>query len=410
MRGDEQRQARFIVMTTLEDVVPAGHPLRAIRALVDAALAEMSPALEILYACGGRPSIAPEYLLRAQLIQILYAIPSERRLVEQLRYNLLLRWFVGLPLDEPVFHATSFTKNRDRLLTSAVAEAFFAAIRSQAEAHKLLSREHFSVDGTLIEAAAALKSLRPRDESEEPPASGGGRNSEVDFHGERRGNQTHRSTTDSEARLARKGNGKEARLCYAGHTLTENRHGLIVEAELTQVSGTAEREAGLRLVARQRGRRGGRMSVGADKGYDVRSFVAGVRALGATPHVARKTRFSAIDGRTTRHQSYAVSQRRRKLVEEPFGSDEDRRRPAQTAPPWHGQGLRHLHLRLRGLQPGALANLAGGACSDVGRRARNGPQKPVFRTRGSPDPAAARPLRLHSATALLSGRSSSAAC
>jgi IS5 family transposase len=231
----------------------------------------------------------------------------------------LLRWFVGLPLDEPVFHATSFTKNRDRLLTSAVAEAFFAAVRSQAEAHKLLSREHFSVDGTLIEAAAALKSLRPRDESEEPPASGGGRNSDVDFHGERRGNQTHRSTTDSEARLARKGNGKEARLCYAGHTLTENRHGLIVEAELTQVSGTAEREAGLRLVARQRGRRGRRMSVGADKGYDVRSFVAGVRALGATPHVARKTRFSAIDGRTTRHQSYAVSQRRRKLVEEPFG-------------------------------------------------------------------------------------------
>ena len=320
MRGDEQRQAGFIMMTTLEDVVPDDHPLRAIRMMVDAALAEMSPALDELYASAGRPSIAPEYLLRAQLVQILYAIPSERRLVEQLRYNLLLRWFVGLPLDEPVFHATSFTKNRDRLLTSAVAEAFFAAIRDQAEAHKLLSREHFSVDGTLIEAAAALKSLRPLEESEdEEPPAGGGRNPSVDFHGERRGNETHRSTTDPEARLARKGNGREAKLCYAGHTLTENRHGLIVAAELTQASGTAEREAGLRLVARQRGRSAGRMSVGADKGYDTRSFVAGVRALGATPHVARKKRLSALDGRTTRHGSYAVSQRRRKLVEEPYG-------------------------------------------------------------------------------------------
>jgi len=321
VRGDEQMQAGFIVMTTLEDVVPADHPLRAIRTMVDAALAEMSPALADLYASGGRPSIAPEYLLRAQLIQILYAIPSERRLVEQLRYNLLLRWFVGLPLDEPVFHATSFTKNRDRLLTTEIAEAFFAAIRDQAEAHKLLSREHFSVDGTLIEAAAALKSLRPRgeDESEEPPASGGGRNPDIDFHGERRGNASHRSTTDPEARLARKGNGKEAKLCYAGHTLTENRHGLIVEVELTQATGTAEREAGLRLLRKERARRRGRLSVGADKGYDTRSFVAGVRELGVTPHVAAKDRFSAIDGRTTRHGSYALSQRRRKLVEEPFG-------------------------------------------------------------------------------------------
>jgi len=227
---------------------------------------------------------------------------------------------VGLPLDEPVFHATSFTKNRERLLTSAVAEAFFAAIRSQAEAHELLSREHFSVDGTLLEAAAALKSLRPRgeDEGEEPPG-GAGRNEGVDFHGERRGNETHRSTTDPEARLARKGFGKEARLCYAGHVLSENRHGLIVAAELTQASGSAEREAGLRLLARQRRRRGGRMSVGADKSYDARSFVAGVRALGVTPHVAAKASRGALDGRTTRHGSYAVSQRRRKLVEESFG-------------------------------------------------------------------------------------------
>ena len=322
MRGDQQRQAGFILMTTLEDVVPDDHPLRAIRTMVDAALAEMSPALEALYASAGRPSIAPEYLLRAQLIQILYAIPSERRLVEQLRYNLLLRWFVGLPLDEPVFHATSFTKNRSRLLTSEVAEAFFAAIRSQAEAHKLLSREHFSVDGTLIEAAAALKSLRPltEGEGEEPPASGGGRNPDVDFRGERRGNQSHRSATDPEARLARKGRGKEARLCYAGHSLIENRNGLITQCEITQASGTAEREAGLRLLEKERGRRGrGRMSVAADKGYDAKGFVAGARELRVTPHVARKKRYSAIDGRTTRHESYAVSLRRRKLIEEGYG-------------------------------------------------------------------------------------------
>jgi transposase len=321
MRGDEQRQAGFIVMTTLEDVVPDDHPLRAIRTMVDAALERMSPALEALYASGGRPSIAPEYLLRAQLIQILYAIPSERRLVEQLRYNLLLRWFVGVPLDEPLFHVTSFTKNRDRLLNAEIAEAFFSAIRTQAAARKLLSREHFSVDGTLLEAAAALKSLRPIGEhgGEEPPA-GGGRNPDVDFHGERRGNASHRSTTDPEARLARKGNGKEARLCYAGHSLIENRNGLIVDCELTQASGTAEREAGLCLLARERGRReGGRMSLAADKGYDTKDFVAGVRALKVTPHVARKKRGSAIDGRTTRHEGYAISLRRRKRIEEGYG-------------------------------------------------------------------------------------------
>ena len=321
MRGGEERQAGFIVMTTLEDVVPGDHPLRAIRAMVDAALEEMSSELEALYAEGGRPSVAPEYLLRAQLVQILYAIPSERRLVEQLRYNLLLRWFVGLPMDEPVWHPTTFTKNRDRLLTAEVAEAFFSAIRSQAEAHKLLSREHFSLDGTLIEAAAALKSLRPLEESaDEPPSGGGGRNPEVDWRGERRSNATHRSTTDPEARLARKGNSQAAKLCYAGHSLTENRNGLIVDCELTEANGTAEREAGLRLLARQRRRSGRRrMSVGADRGYDMRGFVSDVRALKITPHVAAKDRFSAIDRRTTRHAGYATSQRRRKLVEEPFG-------------------------------------------------------------------------------------------
>lgn len=321
MRGGEERQAGFIIMTTLEDVVPADHPLRAIRVMVDAALEEMSPELEALYASGGRPSVAPEYLLRAQLVQILYAIGSERRLCEQLRYNLLLRWFVGLPLDEPVWHPTTFTKNRDRLLSAAVAEAFFRAIRGQAEAHKLLSREHFSLDGTLIEAAASLKSLQPleKDDDEVPPRPGG-RNPEVDWRGQRRGNQTHRSTTDPEARLARKGDSQAAKLCYAGHSLTENRNGLIVACELTEATGTAEREAGLRLLRRQRRRSGRRqLTVGADRGYDVKDFVAGVRELGATPHIARKKRASAIDGRTTRHAGYAVSQRRRKTVEEPFG-------------------------------------------------------------------------------------------
>ena len=323
MRGNEERQGGFLLLASLEDVVPDDHPLRAIRALIDTALEEMKPALDALYAKRGRPSIAPEYLLRAQLVQILYAIPSERRLVEQLRYNLLLRWFVGLPADEPVWHPTTFTKNRDRLLNSELAEAFFRAVRSQAEAHKLLSREHFSVDGTLLEAAASLKSLAPiaeEHDEEPPPPRGGGRNPAVDWRGERRGNATHRSRTDPEARLARKGRGKEARLCYAGHSLTENRSGLIVDCELTEASGTAEREAGLRLLERQRRRSGrARMSVGADRGYDTADFVARVRGLGVTPHVARKKRASALDGRTTRHESYAVSQRRRKLVEEPFG-------------------------------------------------------------------------------------------
>jgi hypothetical protein len=235
----------------------------------------------------------------------------------------LLRWFVSLPLDEPVWHPTTFTRNRDRLLTHAVAQAFFEHIRAQAEAHRLLSREHFSLDGSLVEAAASLKTLRPigdEDERDDEPPPGGGRNPEVDFSGERRSNATHRSMTDPEARLAKRGRGREARLCYAGHLLTENRNGLIVDCELTAASGTAEREAGLRLLARQRRRaRRGRLTVGADRGYDTRDFVAGARGLGVAPHVACKGHHPAIDKRTTRHASYGVSQRRRKLVEEPYG-------------------------------------------------------------------------------------------
>lgn len=320
MRGDEERQEGFIMLTSLEDRVPADHPLRSIRRTVDKALAEMSPLLDSLYARRGRLSIAPEYLLRAQMVQILYAIPSERRLCEHLEYNLLLRWFVGLPFCEPVWHPTTFTKNRDRLLTSEVAGVFFEKIRSQAEAERLLSREHFSCDGTLIEAAASLKSFRPReeDQGEGTGGTGTGRNPDVGFHGEKRTNQTHASTTDPDARLCRI-KGKEARLAYRGHILVENRHGLIVEADLTQATGTAEVEAALGLLAQEKERRRGRLTVGADRGYNTKGFVSAARALGVTPHVAEKARYGAIDGRTTTWEGYAVSMRRRKIVEEAFG-------------------------------------------------------------------------------------------
>jgi transposase len=321
MRGDEEEQGGFIMFTNMEDRIPADHPLRAVRRIVDRALSEMSPLFDSLYARRGRLSIAPEYLLRAQLVQILYAIPSERRLCEHLEYNLLLRWFVGLPLSQEVWHPTTFTKNRDRLLTGEVAGAFFEKIRGQAEARNLLSREHFSVDGSLIEAAASLKSFRPRSEDQDRPQGpgAGGRNPEVDFHGEKRGNLTHCSRTDPDALLAKHSPGEGARLAYAGHVLVENRHGLIVSSSLTRATGRAEEEAALSLLGQERGRRRGRLTVGADRGYNTRSFVAGSRALGITPHVAKKIRYSAIDQRTTTWEGYAVSMRRRKIVEEAFG-------------------------------------------------------------------------------------------
>jgi transposase len=322
MRGDEERQESIVLFASLEDRIPCDHPLREIRRIVDRALKDLSPLFDGLYHERGRESIPPEYLLRAQLIQHLYAIPSERRLCEQLEYNLLLRWFVGLPLSEPVWHPTSFTKNRDRVLTSAVAEAFFAAVRAQASAGKLLSREHFSCDGTLIEAAASLKSFRPRGEEDHedssPGAPPGSRNPDVDFRGQRRSNDTHRSTTDPDARLA-KIKGKEAKLSYRGHLLTENRHGLIVDCTLTPATGKAEPEAALLLLARERERQRGKLTVGADRGYNTRGFVAGARHLDVTPHVARKRRYSAIDARTTSWPGYDLSQRRRKVIEEAFG-------------------------------------------------------------------------------------------
>ena len=324
MRGDEELQEGFIMLASADDRVPAQHPLRAIRKMVDEALSEMSPLLSSLYCERGRASIPPEYLLRAQLLQILYAIPSERRLCEHIEYNFLFRWFVGLPLTEPMWHHSSFTKNRDRLLCSGLAEVFHSQIRSQAEAHKLLSREHFSCDGTLIEAAASLKSFRPRNEEGrtdggDGPTASGGRNPEVDFHGKRRQNDTHCSRTDPDARLARKGAGKEAKLCYHGHVLVENRNGLIVDCALTRASGKAEEEAGLSLLARERRRQRGPMTVGADRGYNTNSFVRETRTMGVTPHVAEKRRYSAIDGRTTSWEGYGVSMRRRKIVEESFG-------------------------------------------------------------------------------------------
>lgn len=294
-----------------EQRVPADHPLRPLRTMTDAVLRELSPTFAKMYSDIGRPSIPPEQLLRALLLQVLYSVRSERLLVEQLQYNLLFRWFIGLSMDAPVWSATTFSKNRDRLLRGEVATAFFDAVVRQARAAGLLSDEHFTVDGTQLEAWASLKSFVPKDTPRTPPDDPG--NPTVNFHGERRSNQTHASTTDPEAQLYRKG-GTAAVLSYLGHVLLDNRHGLVVNTFVTPASGTAEWEAAdILLTGRRRG------TLGADKGYDVRRFVAAVRARGLTPHVARKVKYSAIDARTTRHAGYAISQQKRKLVEQVFG-------------------------------------------------------------------------------------------
>jgi transposase len=324
MRGDDRSAEGFFSYVRLEERVPTGHPLRAIRALVDAALTKLSPSFDTLYARDGRPSIPPERLLRALLLQAFYTVRSERQLMEQLDFNLLFRWFVGLSIDDPVWDATVFCKNRDRLLDGDIARQFLAAILNHPQVRSLLSTEHFSVDGTLIEAWASLKSFVPKDNGDKQPPSGDGpgggegRNRERDFHGEKRRNDTHASTTDPDARLFRKGKGKEAKLCHMGHILIENRNGLIVDARLTEANGTAERTAALEMIEANAGTGG---TVGADKNYDTADFVAGCRERGCTPHVAQNNanRRSAIDGRTTRHPGYAVSQIKRKRVEEPFG-------------------------------------------------------------------------------------------
>jgi transposase len=413
MRGSDERNEALFSYVNLEDRVPARHPLRLIREIVNGALARLDDAFDTLYAADGRPSIAPERLLRAALIQILFSVRSERQLMEQMQYNLLFRWFVGLGIDDPVWVPTVFSKNRDRLLTTDIARQFLAAILADKAVAPLLSDEHFSVDGTLIKAWASMKSFQPKEAANgaepaaddagpgqagggastaEPAASGdanpaqhgdapasepaangdacpaqhggapasvsadggdaglvqdggastielaasdgeasgqnggtpaaeqsaAGRNAEVDFHGQKRSNETHASRTDPEARLYRKGPGKEAKLCFMGHALMENRNGLVVDACLTQADGHAEREAALAMVE-PRADRPGRITLGADKGYDAEDFVNELRSMNVTPHVAAKKSGSAIDGRTTRHAGYAVSQRIRKRIEEVFG-------------------------------------------------------------------------------------------
>ena len=317
MRGDDVHQEAMFSYLSPEARVPQDHPLRPIRKMVNQALAELDGEFQAMYAREGRPSIPPEKLLRALLLQVFYTIRSARLLMEQLDYNLLFRWFVGFSMDDKVWDHSVFSKNQERFLDSDLAAAFFGRIKAQAATAGLLSDEHFTVDGTLIEAWASLKSFRPKDAP--PPEGGGGRNPGVDFHGEKRLNQTHASTTDPEARLFRKGKGKEAKLCFMGHVLMENRHGLVISPRLTAATGTAEREAAEAMVEGVPGRH--RITVGGDKAYDTRGFVQAMRGLKAVPHVAQNCqgRKSAIDGRTTRHPGYAVSQRLRKRVEEIFG-------------------------------------------------------------------------------------------
>jgi len=292
--------------------------LRAIRAMADLVLWKLSKRFDAMYATTGRPSIPPEKLLRAQLLQMLYSVRSERLLMEEIDYSVLFRWFVGMNLDEPVWDVTVFTKNRDRLLDGDVAREFLCEVVKQAQEKNLTSDEHFTVDGTLIEAWASLKSFQRKNQKNPPPDDPG--NPTVNFHGEKRSSDTHESTTDSDARLARKGSGKEAKLSYNGNLLTENRNGLIVTTEVFQANGTAERDAALVMLEQIPG--GGRVTVGGDKGYDTRDFVAECRNMNVTPHVAQNTKRnggSAIDGRTTRHSGYEVSQRKRKRIEECFG-------------------------------------------------------------------------------------------
>lgn len=320
MRGDDFQQDAMFSYISPEQRVPADHPLRPIRGMVDEVLKGLSGRFDKLYASTGRPSVAPEKLLRTLLLQVFYTVRSERLLLEQLDYNLLFRWFVGLSMDDPVWDATVFSKNRERLLKGEVAQAFFQQVLQLARQKDLLSDEHFTVDGTLIEAWAGQKSFQKKDTSSRPGGDDPG-NPTVDFHGQKRRNQTHQSQTDSDARLYRKGPGKEAKLSYQGHVLMENRNGLVTATRLTRAAGTAEREAALEMIEQRAGWERQRVTLGADKAYDTRAFVRDLRDLNVTPHVAQNTtqRSSAIDGRTTRHAGYARSQRQRKRVEEIFG-------------------------------------------------------------------------------------------
>ena len=302
-----------------EDLIPADHPIRRIRKVVDVVLAELDGEFDVMYAGSGRRSVPPETLLKATVLMALYSMRSERAFCERLNYDLLFKWFLDLPINAKAFDATTFTKNRDRLLDHEIADRFFAAVVGQAKLRRYLSSEHFSVDGTLLEAWASHKSFQPKDKPGRKPPSAG-RNAEVSFHGERRSNDTHQSTTDPEARMARKSNATAAKLCYTGHLLMEHRNALLVDAELTEATGYAERATALemleRLPPKQR-----RRTIAGDKGYDTKDFVADVRGLGFTPHIAPNTtrQRSTIDGRTTRHAGHVTSQRIRKRIEEPFG-------------------------------------------------------------------------------------------
>jgi transposase len=316
MRGSTDPQLAMLTSLSAEDLIPADHPIRKIRVVVDAVLAELDPVFDEMYATGGRRSVPPEHLLKATVLMAMYSIRSERAFCERLNYDLLFKWFLDMRIDQPAFDATTFSKNRRRLLEHEVADEFFAAVVRQAKLRRYMSSEHFSVDGTLLKAWASHKSFKPKDgPPSEPPA---GRNREVAWHREKRSNQTHASTTDPEARLYKKSNNTPATLCYAGHLLMEHRSALIVDAELTTADGYAERATALEMLARLP-TTARRRTVAGDKAYDTKGFVAGVRELGFTPHVAQNTRVSAIDGRTTRHAGHVVSQRIRKRVEEPFG-------------------------------------------------------------------------------------------
>jgi transposase len=326
MRGSDERTGSLFSYVDLEARVRGDHPLRTIQEIANAALSDLSRAFTELYTDFGRPSIAPEKLLRAMLLQAFYGIRSERQLMERLEFDLLFRWFVGLGVDDPVWDHSTFSKNRDRLLEGEIAAKFLAAVLAQPKVKRLLSSDHFSVDGTLIEAWASIKSFRRKDGGDDD-RQGPGRNAERNFHKEKRSNETHQSTTDPEARLYKKGDGQPAKLCYMGHALMENRHGLAVGGSVSQASGTAERETALELIdGRSRSRRR-RITLGADKAYDVTQFVHDLKDRSVTPHIAidghlsktGKPRKTAVDGRTTRHVGYDISQRCRKRIEEVFG-------------------------------------------------------------------------------------------